>query len=100
MAKKIKKMSSITPAKAADPTPTEVRLEVPRKEDLLGKYSNLAVINHTKREFVIDFMTGLPGGTMLASRIITSPQHVKELLDALDRNIKSYEKLYGEIILK
>jgi len=100
MARKIIKKNSKTPAKMAKEQPTGVKLEVPRKEDLLGKYANMAVINHTEREFVIDFMTVLPGMTVLTSRIITNPQHIKEVRNALDQNIKRYEEKYGKIKTK
>nr|WP_321231490.1 DUF3467 domain-containing protein [uncultured Psychroserpens sp.] len=64
-----------------------------------GTYSNLAIINHSVSEFVIDFVSVMPGTpkSKVKSRIILTPQHAKRLLKALDGNIKRFEKAHGEI---
>jgi hypothetical protein len=64
-----------------------------------GVYSNLAVISHSENEFVIDFVFVQPQNlkAKVRSRIITSPQHIKRFLLALEENIKKYESVYGEI---
>ena len=51
-----------------------------------GTYSNLAIINHSVSEFVIDFVSVMPGSpkNKVKSRIILSPQHAKRLKTALE----------------
>ena len=64
-----------------------------------GIYSNLAIINHSVSEFVIDFVTIMPGipKNKVKSRIILTPQHAKRLLKALGENVKRFENAHGEI---
>ena len=76
------------------------RLEV-LPEAAGGTYSNLAVISHSKNEFLIDFATMFPGfqGPQVRSRIIMAPEHCKRLLGALAENIGKYESQFGTIEL-
>jgi len=64
-----------------------------------GTYSNLAIINHSVSEFVVDFVNIMPGRpkSKVKSRIILTPQHAKRLLKALGENIKKFEQTHGEI---
>ena len=64
-----------------------------------GIYSNLAVINHSVSEFIVDFVSLMPGSpkAKVKSRIILSPQHAKRLKTALEDNIKRFEKSNGKI---
>lgn len=64
-----------------------------------GIYSNLAIINHSNTEFVVDFISLMPGvpKAKVKSRIILTPQHAKRLLGALHENIKRFENQHGEI---
>ncbi|MCB7480929.1 DUF3467 domain-containing protein [Christiangramia sediminis] len=64
-----------------------------------GTYSNLAIINHSVSEFVVDFVNIMPGRpkSKVKSRIILTPQHAKRLLKALGENINKFEKAHGEI---
>jgi len=64
-----------------------------------GMYVNLAIINHSVSEFVVDFINVMPGTpkAKVKSRIILTPQHAKRLMKALAENIKRFEKGYGEI---
>ena len=50
-----------------------------------GTYSNLAIINHSPSEFVIDFIQMMPGipKAKVKSRVILTPQHAKRLMKAL-----------------
>lgn len=64
-----------------------------------GIYSNLAMINHSNTEFVVDFiqmMPGMPKG-QVKSRIILTPQHAKRFISALQDNLQKYERQFGEI---
>ena len=64
-----------------------------------GTYSNLAIINHSVSEFVVDFVNIMPGApkSKVKARIILTPQHAKRLLKALGDNINRFEKAHGEI---
>jgi hypothetical protein len=64
-----------------------------------GIYSNLAIINHSASEFVVDFVSIMPGvpKSKVKSRIILTPQHAKRLLKALADNVNRFENAHGEI---
>ena len=64
-----------------------------------GTYSNLAIINHSPSEFVIDFVAIMPGTpkAKVKSRIILTPEHAKRFQSALADNIRRYEESHGEI---
>ena len=64
-----------------------------------GIYSNLAIINHSVSEFVLDFIAIMPGvpKSKVKSRIILTPQHAKRLAKALNENVKRFENAHGEI---
>ena len=64
-----------------------------------GTYSNLAIINHSVSEFIVDFISVMPGQpkAKVKSRIILTPQHAKRLTKALAENVKRFEQAHGEI---
>ena len=64
-----------------------------------GNYSNLAIINHSPSEFVLDFIQMMPGvpKAKVKSRIILTPQHAKRLMKALNENVLKFEDQHGEI---
>jgi len=64
-----------------------------------GIYANLAVINHSASEFIVDFINIMPGvpKAKVKSRIILTPQHAKRLVRALSENVKRYESVHGVI---
>jgi hypothetical protein len=64
-----------------------------------GIYSNLAIINHSSSEFVLDFVSIMPGipKAKVKSRIVLTPQHAKRLLKAIGENIHRFEQAHGEI---
>ncbi|EDM43316.1 hypothetical protein SCB49_01137 [unidentified eubacterium SCB49] len=64
-----------------------------------GIYSNLAIINHSQSEFVVDFISIMPGvpKSKVKSRIVLTPQHAKRLLKALHENVSKYEQQNGVI---
>ena len=71
-----------------------------------GIYSNLALISHRKEEFIIDFLfvdpqtqTPKQDQSLLVSRMILNPGHMKRLFQAIGENIKRYEKNFGTIVL-
>ena len=64
-----------------------------------GKYANLVVINHSSSEFILDFISLMPGSpkAKVKSRIILTPQHAKRFSKALNDNISKFEQSNGEI---
>jgi hypothetical protein len=64
-----------------------------------GTYSNLAIINHSVSEFVLDFVSIMPGTpkSKVKSRIILTPQHAKRLVKALGDNVQRFEQAHGAI---
>ena len=67
-----------------------------------GVYSNLAIINHSTSEFIVDFITVMPGApkAKVTSRVILTPEHAKRFKKALEDNIMRYENANGEIKIK
>jgi hypothetical protein len=76
----------------------QINIELGEKE-AEGIYSNLAIINHTPSEFVIDFVRFFPGvpKARVHARIVMTPQHAKSLVRALQENVEKYENSFGEI---
>lgn len=77
---------------------TKINIEIDEKiAD--GTYANLAIINHSVSEFVVDFINVMPGApkSKVKSRIILTPQHAKRLAKALAENVKRFESNHGEI---
>ncbi|MBO0322524.1 DUF3467 domain-containing protein [Muricauda sp. CAU 1633] len=64
-----------------------------------GVYSNLAIINHSASEFVVDFISMMPGApkAKVKSRIVLTPQHAKKFLKALSDNVARFEQAHGPI---
>jgi len=76
----------------------QVNIELPEELDQ-GVYSNLAIVNHSPTEFVVDFISMMPGmpKAKVKSRVVLTPQHAKRLIGALSENLKKYESNFGEI---
>lgn len=66
-------------------------------EELKGRYSNLLRVTHTREEFILDFLNAVPPQAIVASRLITSPGHLKRIVRALTENLERYEKAFGAI---
>ena len=64
-----------------------------------GVYCNLALVNHSPSEFVVDFIQLMPGVQQanVRSRVILAPLHAKRVLNALQQNVANYEQQFGEI---
>ena len=64
-----------------------------------GRYSNLAMIGHSSKEFLIDFIFAAPGMPQapVVSRVIMNPLDAKQLMLALNDNVRKYEEKFGEI---
>ncbi len=78
----------------------QIQLEL-KPEVARGSYSNLAIISHSRSEFIIDFATTLPGIAKpeIGNRIIMTPEHAKRLMNALFDNISKFEAQFGVIDL-
>ncbi len=78
--------------------PGQINIELDEKT-AEGIYSNLAIINHSASEFVVDFVTIMPGvpKAKVKSRIVLTPQHAKRLLKTLGDNIQRFEATHGHI---
>ena len=76
----------------------QIQIEVPADE-MQGRYSNLAVITHGPNDFFIDMILMAPNTpkARVQSRVIMTPENAKQLLIALNENVRKYEETYGEI---
>src|SRR5205809_2971340 len=80
--------------------PQQLRFTIDEKTSE-GEYVNFANIIHSPSEFVIDLGRIMPGRTdvKVYSRVIMTPLHAKQLLEALAQNIAIFEQKFGEIRL-
>ncbi len=65
----------------------------------MGQYTNFVSIAHNYTEVLFDFGRTLPGRTDIpvVSRLIMTPFHAKQLVKALNHNIRLYEQKFGAI---
>ena len=94
------KRKLITTKKRTKPpeTPAKLPIEVSASpEALLGSYSNFAIVQHSKLEFIMDHVWKMSDTSLLVARIIMSPYHAKQLHKALGDNIEFYEQNCGPI---
>lgn len=92
----------MTETKPAAAPGKDVQLQIELDEQTAqGAYCNLAMVNHTPTEFTLDFIYVQPQQpkAKVRARIITSPQHMKRLLLALQDNINRFESAHGVIDL-
>ncbi len=76
--------------------PQEIKVNFP--EALKGGvYSNSMVVNHTKEEFIMDFIVITPPMGTVTARVVTSPGHMKRMVAALTENLKRYEARFGKL---
>lgn len=76
------------------------QLQIELKEEVAkGTYANLALITHSASEFVMDFVSVLPGlpKAGVQSRIIMTPENAKRLMLALQDNVVRYERNFGPV---
>jgi len=82
---------------AEAPGSTEIDIQI-SDEELKGRYSNLLRIAHTREEFILDFINVVPPQGVVTARIVTSPGHLKRIIEALHQNLERYEAMFGEIL--
>jgi hypothetical protein len=75
----------------------QVKVELPT--DLEAIYANLAIINHSASEIIVDYARLLPNTptVKIYARILMTPTNAKALHKALGENLEKYEKRFGEI---
>lgn len=80
------------------PVPVQVKIELD-PETAQGTYVNMAMVNHAETEFTLDFIYVQPQEPKgkVRARVITSPQHAKRLLLALQDSVANYERKFGAL---
>jgi len=84
----------------ADQQQPQNQLNIEISEEMAeGAYANLAIITHSHSEFIIDFVSVMPGTTKskVKSRIIFTPMHAKRFMNAMKENVERYEAANGQI---
>ena len=67
----------------------------------VGVYANLMMVSHRKEEFILDFLFVQPQHAQnqavatLRSRVVTTPEHAKRIVRALQENIQRYAAAFG-----
>lgn len=76
----------------------QIEIELPEEESS-GTYSNLVMISHSPSEFILDFISVMPGvpKAKVVKRMVLTPDHAKRLAGALSENISRFEKENGPI---
>lgn len=79
--------------------PLEIELT---NEEASGTYSNLVMITHSASEFILDFISVMPGlpKAKVVKRLVLTPDHAKRLSAAMADNVKRYEEQHGPIDTK
>ena len=90
--------STLTIMATNDNKKPEIKIEL-TPEIAAGHYANLAVVAHSPNEFFIDFINVAPNmpQARVQSRIIMTPENMKNLVLALRDNLQKYEQTFGQI---
>lgn len=78
----------MTPSNKAEGS-TEIKVSVD-PEVGRGVYSNMARVTFTENEFVIGFILNIDDEAHLVSRVIVSPEHMKDLSKAIQQSLVDY----------
>jgi hypothetical protein len=64
-----------------------------------GAFVNMAMVNHTDTEFTLDLIYVQPQApkASVRARVITTPKHMKRLLNAIQENLARYEARFGTV---
>jgi hypothetical protein len=84
------------------PEKKQVNIQIQLDDEMAqGVYVNLAMVNHTETEFTVDFIYVQPQNPRgkVRARIISSPNHTKRLINALQDNMQKYEEKFGKLEL-
>jgi len=76
----------------------QIEIDLP-EDEAQGTYSNLVMIAHSPSEFILDFISVMPGApkAQVVKRMVLTPDHAKRLANALNENVKRFEKENGKI---
>lgn len=76
----------------------QIEIELPEEESS-GTYSNLVMITHSASEFILDFISVMPGvpKAKVVKRMVLTPDHAKRLANALNENVQRFEEEHGQI---
>lgn len=80
-----------------------IQLEIKLDDDVAqGVYANMAMVNHTGGEFVLDFIFVQPQQpkARVRSRVITSAKGAKTLLAVLGAAVRNFEREHGPILVE
>lgn len=87
-----------TPPGGVPPQMQQLQIQLD-DETAQGAYVNMAVVNHSETDFTLDmiYVQPLQPKAKVRARIITSPKHMKQLLLAMQEQVKRYEQRFGVI---
>jgi hypothetical protein len=88
-------------AKKSGKSPSAGRIRVNLPPQLNATYSNLALITHSRSEFIIDYAQILPqvAQAKVMARVVMTAFNTKLLLRALTEQVARFEAEHGEIEL-
>lgn len=66
-------------------------------DEIKGRYANLLRVTHTREEFILDFIQMVPPQGAVTARVITSPGHLKRIVQALAANLARFEEAFGPV---
>lgn len=76
--------------------PQEIRLKI-NDDQLKGSYANAMKVSYNQEAFVLDFAHITPPQGIVTARIVTSPRHLKQMINAFQNSLKLYEERFGKI---
>jgi hypothetical protein len=78
--------------------PNQINIKIDEKVGE-GTYANFFVITNSPSEFILDCGRILPGipDARIYTRVVCTPQHAKQFLNLLQKNIEGFEDQFGEI---
>src|SRR4051812_2593834 len=79
----------------AKPEPGHFSARVPEKV-ARGVYSSGQVVIETPKEILMDFLMGITRPFSVVARVVVVPQTLVEFITALEQNLETYTKQYGE----
>jgi len=77
-------------------SPQEIKIKI-NDAELKGVYANLMRVTHQRGEFVLDFANVIPPAGIVTARVVTSPAHLKNMIQVLQENMGIYEKKFGGV---
>lgn len=83
---------------AAEKSPERREIKIRMPEGIApGVYANGMLVQHSKQEFALDFACVVGGNGQVVARVITTPEHLKRMLAAMQDSLGRYEKMFGKV---